>query len=56
MRFGMLSALIVLCMAVLVTSTYEEKKKPQNMTIKGLDTKRETKIETTDKKENPDKK
>jgi len=55
MRWYRLSVLILLCISALFPLACQEKKKTRSITLEGPDTKREIKIETTDKKKDKDK-
>ncbi len=55
MRSYRLPVLILLCISALFPFACQEKKKTRSITIEGPDTKRELKLETTEKKKDKDK-
>lgn len=55
MRSYRLPVLILLCISALLPLACQEKKKTRSITVEGPNTKREIKMETTEKKKKPDK-
>lgn len=55
MRSYRLSVLILLCVCALFPLACQEKKKTRSITLEGPNTKRELKLETTEKKKEKDK-
>jgi hypothetical protein len=55
MRSYRLSVLILLCISALFPLACQEKKKTRSITLEGPNTKRELKLETTEKKKDKDK-